>query len=161
MQKILNPLLNLLPENLAYAHCDIPCGIYDPNNAQLAAHTIIRMTDFLGQVKRENETKAEHDIARVTRVKEKHADILEHELFTLRHDYFKEEHLKEYPNLMDLFYSALASIAKSRQGIDMKSAKETLETVLQISEIFYKTKNVTPVRIKSVYPTELEIVTYK
>lgn len=161
MNKVFNSILNVLPQKIAFAHCDIPCGIYDPNNAQLAAHTIIRMTQFLGEVKREDETKAEHDISRVTRVKEEHSNILEHELFTLRHDYFKDEQLKEYPNLVDLFQKALKSIAKSRTGIDMESAKETLELVLQISEIFYKSKNVTPIRVKSVYPTGFEIVTYK
>ena len=161
MKIFINPLLKLLPQNLAYAHCDIPCGIYDPNNAQLAAHTIIRMTGLLGEVKRESETKAEHDIARITHVKEEHSNILEKELFTLRHDYFKDEQLKQYPNLVDLFQKALKSISKARTGIDLESAKETLETVLQISEIFYKSKNVTPIRVKSVYPTELEIVTYK
>lgn len=161
MKNVINSLLSLLPQEIAFAHCDIPCGIYDPNNAQLAAHTIIRMTSFLGEVKREDETKAEHDISRVTHVKEEYSDILEHELFTLRHDYFKDEQLKEYPNLVDLFQKALKSIAKARTGIDIESAKETLEYVLQISEIFYKSKNVTPVRMKSVYPTELEIVTYK
>lgn len=151
----------LLPQQIAYAHCDIPCGIYDPNNAMLSAHTIIRMTELLGKVKRDSETKAEHDIARVTHVKEEHCNTLEEELFTLRHDYFKDEQLKEYPNLVDLFQKALKSIAVSRIGIDMGAAKETLETVLQIAEIFYKSKNLTPVRIKSVYPTQLEIVTYK
>lgn len=160
--KLLNLFLDkILPQHLAFAHCDIPCGIYDPNAAQLAAHTIIRMTQLLLEIKRESETKAEHDIARVTNVKEEHCDILEHELFTLRHDYFKEDQLKEYPNLADLFQEALKSISKARTGIDMDAATEALESVLQISEIFYKSKNVTPVRIKSVYPTELEIVTYK
>lgn len=151
----------LFLEKIAHAHCDIPCGIYDPNGAQLAAHTVIRMTQLLTDLKRDNETKAEHDIARITNVKEEHSDILEHELFTLRHDYFKDEQLKQYPNLVNLFQNALKSISKARTGIDIEAARETLGTVLQISEIFYKSKNVTPVRVKSVYPTELEIVTYK
>ena len=38
------------------------------------------MTQLLGEVKRENETKAEHDIARITHVKEEHSNILEDEL---------------------------------------------------------------------------------
>lgn len=153
--------LNSLSIKTAYAHCDIPCGIYDPHSAQMAAHTIIRMTQFLDEVKRDDETKAEHDIARVTHVKEEHSNLLEDELFTLRHDYFKEEHLKEYPSLTDLFQKALNLNSKSRQNIDMASAKELLEIVLQISEVFFKTKGVTPIRVKSVYPTGGEIVTHK
>lgn len=160
--RILSPFLDkLFAEKIAYAHCDIPCGIYDPNGAQLAAHTIIRMTQFLTDLKRNDETKAEHDIARITHVKEEHANRLEEELETLRNDYFKDEHFEKYPELNDLFLSAFKSLSKVRTGIDMDSAQKTLETVMQIAEIFYRSKNVTPVRIKSAYPTELEIVTYK
>lgn len=154
----LSSILGLLPENTAYAHCDIPCGIYDPHNAQMAAHTIIRMTELLGLIKREDELKAEHDVSRVTHVKEEHASLLEKELFTLRHDYFKDEQMKEYSNLQELFYSALKSNAKARQGIDMEAAKETLETIMQIAEIFYKSKGLKSNRVKAPYPTGLDIV---
>lgn len=159
--KLIKLLLKFLPQKKAFAHCDIPCGIYDTHEAQLAAHTIIRMTQFLQEVKRDNETKAEHDIARCTHVKEKHSNLLEEELETLRNDYFKEEHYKEYTNLNELFSKALKSISKARQNIDMDAADETLSLVLEISEIFYKTKGVEPVRVKSVYPTEKEVVLYK
>ena len=160
--KILSILLNkFLPQNIAFAHCDIPCGIYDPNNAQRAAHTIIRMTELFEKIKRDDETKAEHDIARVTHVKEEHSNILEEELSTLKDDYFKEEHFKSYPNLNELFEKASKASTKTRQGIDIKSAEEVLEYVLEIAEIFYKTKGVESVRVKSIYPTEREFVTHK
>jgi nickel superoxide dismutase len=162
MNVILNSLLQkILPEKIVYAHCDIPCGIYDPHQAQLAAHTIIRMTQLLGEVKRDNETKAEHDVARMTHVKEDHSDLLEEELDTLRNDYFKEKHFKEYANLNDLFVQALKYSAKARQNIDMVAAQETLAKVQEIAEIFFKTKGVQPVRVKSVYPTNGEIVLHK
>ncbi|EKD87075.1 MAG: hypothetical protein ACD_37C00050G0002 [uncultured bacterium] len=162
-------VLNFFQVKIAYAHCDIPCGIYDPHNAQLAAHTIIRMTQLLGEVKpvrqaqgkREDETKAEHDIARITHVKEEHASLLENELTTLQNDYFKEEHIKEYPSLPELFKNASRLGAKARQGIDTDSAQKLLLVVQDIAEIFFKTKGVIPVRVKSVYPTGGEIVTYK
>lgn len=161
LMKLRKFLLQLLPLKSVYAHCDIPCGIYDPHNAQLAAHTVIRMTQFLGEIKRENETKAEHDITRVTRVKESHSNIIEEELSTLQNDYFKEEHYKEYPNLSGLFTKTLKASTKARQGIDMKSAEEALAGVQEIAEIFFKSKGVEPVRVKSVYPTEREIVLHK
>ena len=154
-------IAKFLHTNLAFAHCDIPCGIYDPFRAQQAAHTIIRMTQLLSEVKRDNETKAEHDIARLTRVKEKHASILEEELDTLQNDYFKEEHFKTYPNLMDLFTKTIKNSIKARQNIDMQAAEDTLSGVMEIAEIFFKTKGVEPIRIKTVYPTEREIVLYK
>lgn len=159
--KLLSSLINLLPSEIAYAHCDIPCGIYDPHQAQVGAHTVLRMTQLLKDVKREDETTAEHDIARITRVKEKHGDLIEDELGTLENDYFKDEHFTSYPELKGLIADAVKLSIKARQHIDMEAAEQLLEKVLQISEIFYKTKNVTPVRVKSVYPTEAEIVTYK
>lgn len=159
---LLSIFLNkLLKDNKAYAHCDIPCGIYDPHSAQMAAHTVLRMTNLLLTIQRENETKAEHDIARITHVKEEHAHIIEDELGTLENDYFKPEHFKEHPGLGELIQKAVKLSVLVRQNIDVESSKELLETVLKISEIFYKTKNVNPVRVKSVYPTEGEIVTYQ
>ena len=154
-------IANFLQEKTAFAHCDIPCGIYDPFRAQQAAHTILRMTQLLTDIKREDETRAEHDIARLTRVKEKHSNILEEELDTLQNDYFKEEHFKTYPNLPDLFSKTVKSSAKARQNIDMEAAENTLSNVMEIAEIFFKTKGVEPVRVKSVYPTDKEIVLYK
>lgn len=159
--RLLNFILKFLPQYLAFAHCDIPCGIYDPFRVQQAAHTVIRMTELLSGVKREDETKAEHDIARITRVKEKHSDIIEEELDTLQNDYFKEEHFKEYPNLADLFSKTIKSSIKARQNIDLKAAEQTLSGAQEIAEIFFKTKNVEPVRVKTVYPTQREIVLHK
>lgn len=161
MGKFISFLAKIIPENLAFAHCDIPCGIYDPFRAQQAAHTIIRMTELLAGVKRENETKAEHDISRMTSVKEKHGEIVEEELGTLQNDYFKEEHFKEYPSLLDLLNKTVKSSILARQSIDMEAAEQTLSGVLEIAEIFFKTKKVTPIRVKSVYPTEREMVFYK
>lgn len=154
-------IFSLLPAKIAYAHCDIPCGIYDPHGAQMAAHTVIRMTQFLGEVKRESETKAEHDIARITHVKEEHGHLVEDELGTLQNDYFKDEHYAKFPNLKELLEKATKLSVKVRQDIDMESAKELLETVMQISEIFYKTKGLSPFRTKSPYPTEMEYVLHK
>lgn len=154
-------ILNLIPHKTAYAHCDIPCGIYDPHQAQLAAHTVIRMTELLGLIKRDDELKAEHDVARVTHVKEEHSSIVEHELTTLENDYFKEEHYSKFPKLGKLFSNANSLGAKSRQGIDMESAKELLENVMQIAEIFYESKGLESARLRAPYPTGLDIVVQK
>ena len=44
LTKLMNKLSIL---DKAYAHCDIPCGIYDPNDAIQAAQTCIRMTELI------------------------------------------------------------------------------------------------------------------
>lgn len=167
LNKFFLTAFKFLPEQNAYAHCDIPCGIYDPHLAQVAAHTIIRMTSLINDLQAdinapfEERKKIIHNIARYTKVKEEHSDLLEKELNTLRDDYFKEEDFKKYSNLNNLFIKTLKSAAKARQNIDIVSAEETLAGVLEISEIFYKTKNVQPIRVKSVYPTEREVVLHK
>src|SRR5581483_498494 len=155
MNKLFSSMFNFLPEQIAYAHCDIPCGIYDPNAAQQGAHTVIRMTQLLG------EKTSPHDIARLTHVKEEHGERVEDELGTLENDYFKDEHYQEFKELKELIAAAVKLSVKVRQTVDMESAEELLEKVLQISEIFYKTKKLEPVRVKSPYPTEREIVVYK
>ncbi len=154
----LTSIFSLLPENTAFAHCDIPCGIYDPHQAQVAAHTIVRMTQMLGEIKRDDETRAEHDIARITHVKEEHGHMVEEELGTLWNDYFKEEHFVKFQNLKELLNKGTKLSVKTRQEIDMESAKELLETVMQIAEIFYKSKGLKSHRVKAPYPTGLEIV---
>lgn len=161
MKTLYNFLLRILPSQVAYAHCDIPCGIYDPHAAQIAAHTVLRMTQLIQELDRENETKAEHDIARMTDVKERHGSLVEEELGTLENDYFKEEHFSQYPDLKKLLSDAVKLSAKVRQTIDMTAAEQLLEIVLNISEIFYKTKKLTPTRVKSPFPTQREIVFYK
>ncbi|MGE5042233.1 MAG: superoxide dismutase, Ni [Candidatus Levyibacteriota bacterium] len=138
-----------------YAHCDIPCGIYDPTPLQIAAHTVLRMTGMLGE-------KTEiHDIARIVHVKEEHGDKVEDELGTLENDYFKPEHYEKFPELKGLIADAVKLSVETRQKIDMEKAQQLVDKALQIAEIFYQTKGVTPVRVPSLYPTKGEIVTYK
>jgi nickel superoxide dismutase len=168
MKTILRFLLEkLLIEKTAYAHCDIPCGIYDPHQAQLAAHTVIRMTQLINDMKAdinaplEERKKIIHNLSRYTKVKEDHSNLLEEELDTLRNDYFKDEHFKEYPNLQELFVKTLKASAKARQEIDIEAAKESLAGAQEIAEIFFKTKGATPIRVKTVFPTGGEIVLHK
>lgn len=156
-------LSNMLPSEPVFAHCDIPCGIYDPHAAQLAAHTIIRMTQLIQDLHKEADTDDAqklfvHQMTRYTSVKEDHTEIVKREIRIIWGDYFKPEHLKQYPELNDLVYQSMKLASKARQGIDMESAKKLLETVQKFAEIFWKTKGRETVRIKSPYPTEGEMV---
>ncbi len=148
--KFLTSLTQLLPSQLAYAHCDIPCGIYDPHQAQMAAHTVLRMTDLILQTHEEDskdekdEEMAErnftHQIARLTRVKEEHGSIVEEELGTLEIDYFKPEHFAEYSELEELLKKTAKLSVKVRQEINKQAAEELLANVQQIAKIFGKPK---------------------
>lgn len=148
-------LRNIFSLPTAYAHCDIPCGIYEPTPMQIAAHTVLRMTQLL------DEYKDTHDVARIVHVKEEHGALVEKELMTLKNDYFKPEHFEKYPELKDLIKETVSLSAKTRQKKDLDLAKELVDKTLQVAEIFYKSKDFTPVRIPSGFPTEGELVTHK
>lgn len=157
------------PARIACAHCDIPCGIYDPHLAQLAAHTVIRMVMLTEEATAK--FKAIHDpatedrrdfvtkLARYTAAKEEHAELCKKELRILWGDYFKPEHLEKYPELHNLVWAALKSASKARQDVNLQPAEELLETVNKIAEIFWRTKGKETIRVKAdFYPTGRETV---
>ena len=128
-----------------YAHCDIPCGIYDPIAAKIAAQTVLKMVvkmealDLSGGV-----TKVEqpNGIARLIRVKEDHAEIVRNEIDILWHDYFKPEHLEKYPDLHELFWNAAKLASTCKQTVSSDSAKDLVDSVDKIATIFWETKGV-------------------
>ena len=163
--KFLSLIAKVLPEATAYAHCDLPCGIYDPHQAQLAAHTVIRMTSIIDEMHASSENapfeerkKIIHDLSRAAGIKDDHAEIVKHEVRVIWGDYFKPEHLEVYPNLHELVFSIMKLASKARQGIDMDAANELLAKVQEFSELFWKTKNRETVRVASGYPTGGEVV---
>ena len=149
---------------VAYAHCDVPCGIYDPHMAQMAAHTVIRMVDLIKKLQTEKHDDHEHGeehihaLARHTAVKEHHAELCKHEIRILWGDYFKPEHVEKFPELHSLVWKVMKLGSNSKQEINLPAAEELLDTVNRIAEIFWKTKSVETVKRKSFYPTERDIV---
>src|SRR5437870_13799896 len=112
---ILRILDNFLPPpKFAYAHCDIPCGIYDPHEAQMAAHTVIRMTTLIEAVETSKPEPDFHErkliisqISRLTKVKEEHAELVKQQVRVIWGDYFKEEHFTKYKNLHNLVFEIM------------------------------------------------------
>jgi len=155
----------IAPARVAYAHCDIPCGIYDPHHAQLAAHTVIRMNMLINDLKKPGSGSKPEEIqeygnklARYVATKEQHAEIAKAEVRILWADYFKPEHVQQFPQLHDLVWKALKTASKARQEINMQAAEDLLNQVNEIAEVFWKTKGKDVVRAKAAYPTEREIV---
>lgn len=160
MQRLFLFVSKVFPTNIAYAHCDIPCGIYDPHLAQMAAHTVIRMTNLINDLKAsssepsfDERKKIISQISRLTKVKEEHAELVKHEVRILWGDYFKEEHIKQYPELNDLVFRTMKLASKARQEVNIDTANELLETVQKIAEIFWKTKNVKSAKLNASYPS--------
>lgn len=160
-KRILDTIDRIMPFKVAYAHCDIPCGIYDPHAMQMAAHTVIRMDMMIADATKAGPAMTPEDrnkVIRCTEVKEQHAELCKHEVAVLWGDYFKPEHAKNFPELHELVWNTLKLAGKSKQGVEIKDAENLLANTQKIAEIFWKTKNVDTVRVKSFYPTEREFV---
>ena len=147
-----------LPVEEAAAHCDIPCGIYDPHTAQIAAHTVIRMVDLIEGLGELNDTAKLHTFNRHVQVKEEHARIVEQEIIILWTDYFRPEHLEKHPNLHDLVWKTAKLTSTVKQQINKQAALDLLAGIQQIAEIFWETKGAKTTRRPSGQPTGGEIV---
>ena len=126
------------------AHCDVPCGIYDPISAKIAAQTGLKMAVRLeaADLSQGGDISVPNSVARYIAVKEEHAQGVKSELNILWSDYFKPEHLADHPNLHELFWNANKLAGANKQGVSSSSAKELVEAVDEIAKIFWATKGV-------------------
>ena len=131
----------LKPRVTAYAHCDIPCGIYDPTPAKIAADTVAKMVEKINALdKSAMDFNNRNNFVRMVTVKEQHAEICKKELQVLWSDYFKPEHLEKYPKLHDTFWKALKLASKNKQNVDAAAAGELQAAVKEIADMFWATK---------------------
>ena len=121
------------------AHCDIPCGIYDPITAKIGAQTVLKMSVRIEAL---DSCEDVNTFSRYVAVKEEHAQAVKNELNILWSDYFKPEHLADYPNLHDLFWNANKLAGANKQGVNSDSAKGLVDAVDEIAKIFWATKGV-------------------
>ena len=131
----------LKPTTTVYAHCDVPCGIYDPHQAELAARTVARMVELIGQLPAENQSAGDRaKFVRCVTIKEQHAGIVKHEIQVIWSDYFKPEHVERYPDLHDRTWKILKLASKNKQNIDAAAAAELEAAVKEYADIFWSTK---------------------
>jgi nickel superoxide dismutase len=145
--RALRALDRIAPPATAHAHCDIPCGIYDPHLAQIAALSVIRMNQLIANLEapgegKENADKYHHALARYTTVKEEHAELAKREVRVIWGDYFKPEHSQKFPELHQLTWDILKVAGTARQNINMEAAQELLTKLHRFAEIFWESKGV-------------------
>jgi len=144
------------------AHCDIPCGIYDPHHAQIGALTVIRMVDLIDDVVKEHgkiETaEFTNSMARYIAVKEEHAELTKHEIRVIWGDFIKPDHLEAYPQLNGLAHKIMQLGSKARQIVDRETSLALLDAVNEFAEIFWKIKGKEVKRVKSPYSVSEEMV---
>jgi nickel superoxide dismutase len=116
----------LAPTTTVHAHCDLPCGVYDPEQARIEAESVYRIIEKMGANSDATFT------ARAIGIKEQRADLAKHHLDVLWHDYFKPEHLEKVPNLHELFWSATKQVSKVKASTDIADAKKLLDLIDEI-----------------------------
>jgi nickel superoxide dismutase len=120
----------------AYAHCDLPCGVYDPAQARIEAESVKAIME---------KYQANEDPVFRTRaliIKEQRADLVKHHLWVLWTDYFKPQHFEKYPQLHELFNKATkqAGAAGGKGSVDPNEAQTLLDYIAEIDKIFWETK---------------------
>ena len=117
-----------------HAHCDLPCGVYDPAQARIEADAVKAIME------KYHDSKDETFRQRAIMIKEQRAEFLKHHLWVLWTDYFKPDHLEQYPDLHRLFWNATKAAGESKKSVDPADAQKTIDLVAQIEKIFWETK---------------------
>ncbi len=157
-------LLNKLDKAVSFdrvsAHCDIPCGIYDPMVAQIAALTVIRNTDQLNEIAEKGEISLNDraNFARIVATREAHAIKVKEEINIIWGDFIKQPQLDEYPELHDLVHGIMLAGSKAKQHVDKVASLDLLDKVNRFAEIFWTIKGVETYRAVCPYAPAVEVV---
>ncbi|RME65073.1 MAG: superoxide dismutase, Ni [Caldilineae bacterium] len=134
------------PAEEASAHCDGPCGVYDPASARIAAEAVLSMTKKIKalQPPADNDPAAWaaylNTLSRYVAIKEEQAHIAKTELLVLWTDYFKPQHLEQYPDLHNIFWNAAKLCSAVKVEVSEEHANELMEAIQEIHKIFWATK---------------------
>ena len=117
------------------AHCDLPCGVYDPAQARIEA-------DSVKACMQKYHASDDHDFkARAVMIKEERSDLVKHHLWVLWTDYFKPEHLEKHPQLHELFWKATKEAGLAKKAQDPAQGQKLLDAIDELGKIFWETKS--------------------
>jgi nickel superoxide dismutase len=132
----------LKPRRTVHAHCDVPCGVYDPAQARIEAESVKAIQE---RYQKADEMKSAGESAedyrtRCMAIKEERANLVKEHLWVLWTDYFKPEHLEAYPQLHELFWKATKEAGLAKKSQDPSQGQQLLDQIDEISKIFWETK---------------------
>jgi nickel superoxide dismutase len=125
----------LAPRRTAHAHCDLPCGVYDPAQARIEAESV-KACQQKWQDSDDPEFKA-----RAVAIKEERANMVKEHLWVLWTDYFKPEHLEAHPTLHELFWNATKAAGAAKKSNDPAQGQQLLDSIDEIAKVFWETKS--------------------
>ncbi len=118
-----------------YAHCDLPCGVYDPAQARIEAESVHKILSKYASLEHEE------DKWRAVFIKEQRLELVKHHLWVLWTDYFKPEHLKKFPDLHDKFWAATKQAGTVKKSVDVAESQKLLDMIDEIAKIFQATNS--------------------
>ena len=134
VDRLLSTIDRLAPPATAHAHCDLPCGVYDPAQARIEAQSVKACQEKYNG-------SDDHDFqTRAITIKEERADLVKNHLWVLWTDYFKPEHLEKHPELHELFWKATKTAGETKKTNDEAVGQRLLDEIDKIAEVFWATK---------------------
>lgn len=159
--KFKNSLDKFLGIESVSAHCDIPCGIYDPGPALIAALSVARIMDIMAEKSANNPEPSLaylNTISRLVMRKEEEAEKVKHEIRIIWGDFFKEPQIEKFPNTHNLVHSIMRKASSCKQEAHQQDARDLVELVNEFAESFWSVKGVETVRKVCPYAPKLEVV---
>jgi nickel superoxide dismutase len=123
-----------------YAHCDVPCGIYETDTMTHAAATCLRMIEKIDELGEIDTIEKQASLARMVATKERHAQKVKDELTLLWTDYFKPEHLERLPELHTSVWLAAKQASKVKQTVSKEECQKLVDAVAGIADLFAQSK---------------------
>lgn len=151
LKMIATQLKNWFPAPVVHAHCDGPCGVYDPASARITAEAVLSMTKKILDLQPPgaNDPHAaaayQNTLSRYIQIKEEQAQLTKKDLLILWTDYFKPVHLEQFPDLHTKFWNAAKLCSACKVEVSIQHATELMDAVKEIQEIFWATKGRTDV----------------
>ena len=142
----------------AYAHCDIPCKIYDPAVSLVAALSVVRLTDILLEIDDLSSLDSQSKLARVVVQKEDEAQKVKDEVNIIWGDYFKQPQLEAFPETHEIVHGIMRLGSKCKQEVSREAAEELLQELNGFVDIFWKTKDIETKTVIAPYPPALPMV---
>ena len=133
----------LRPRRVVHAHCDLPCGVYDPAQARIEAESVKAIQQRYQDAEKSKSAPESVDDyrSRALIIKEERADLVKHPLWVLWTDYFKPEHLEKYPDLHEKFWKATKEAGLSKKSQDPAQGQKLLDAIDELGKVFWETKS--------------------
>jgi nickel superoxide dismutase len=132
--RLLSVLDRVSAPTVIEAHCDLPCGVYDPAQARIEAESVKAIMEKF------NDSDDDVFKTRAVFIKEERAELVKHHLWVLWTDYFKPAHLEAHPDLHQLFWTATKTAGEAKKSNDPQVGERLLNQIAEIDKIFWETK---------------------